>query len=442
MTAIVGILNKSAVALAADSAETLLRPGGPKIYNHAHKLFNLSNHHPVGLMLYNSAELVGLPWETIIKMYRRHLGSQAFDTLPQYADHLISYLQSLVARFDPDDVSDSAGALVISSCQALLADLKEVLNTPANQQAAPLTDAEWPVFVNGIFRQLLQNLLAQFRQQPILPTFDNYDLSAFRKDYTQTVSPLIADYFANQGLPLEASTLDAVLDAVAEYNCRKITINPWTGVVVAGFGELDLFPRLVSYRLGPVLGNQLRYAVDRDEVKISASNKGAVAPYGQIDVIHTFLSGIDPTIRQALPGAVQAALTEFTAGLAPLLPDNGGTIAEEYLAKHQGIIVQKLQESLDNVSNTEHVTKLLDALATLPKEDVAELAESLINLTYLKRRASLGEESVGGPVDVAIITKGDGFIWLKRKLYFKPELNLSYVGTVLTRGGFQPTDTP
>jgi hypothetical protein len=47
----------------------------------------------------------------------------------------------------------------------------------------------------------------------------------------------------------------------------------------------------------------------------------------------------------------------------------------------------------------------------------------LIYLTYLKRRITFAEESVGTPVDVALISKGDGLIWIKRKHYFKPELN-------------------
>ena len=32
-------------------------------------------------------------------------------------------------------------------------------------------------------------------------------------------------------------------------------------------------------------------------------------------------------------------------------------------------------------------------------------------------------ETVGGPIDVAVISKGDGFIWIKRKHYFSTELN-------------------
>jgi hypothetical protein len=65
----------------------------------------------------------------------------------------------------------------------------------------------------------------------------------------------------------------------------------------------------------------------------------------------------------------------------------------------------------------------MNAVSNLSKEDLSEMAESLIYLTYLKRRITFAEESVGGPVDVAVISKGDGFVWIKRKHYFRPELN-------------------
>ena len=54
------------------------------------------------------------------------------------------------------------------------------------------------------------------------------------------------------------------------------------------------------------------------------------------------------------------------------------------------------------------------------------MAEALVNLTSLKRRVSMEEESVGGPIDVAVISKGDGFIWIKRKHYFDPSFNRDY----------------
>ena len=62
----------------------------------------------------------------------------------------------------------------------------------------------------------------------------------------------------------------------------------------------------------------------------------------------------------------------------------------------------------------------------LPKDELAAMAESLINLTSFKRRVSMEEETVAGPIDVAVISKGDGFIWIKRKHYFQPELNQQF----------------
>lgn len=74
MTAEVAILNRSAVAIAADSAVTL-GLSGRKIYNTANKLFALSFAEPVAIMVYGAASLGSVPWETVIKEYRRELGA-------------------------------------------------------------------------------------------------------------------------------------------------------------------------------------------------------------------------------------------------------------------------------------------------------------------------------------------------------------------------------
>lgn len=51
------------------------------------------------------------------------------------------------------------------------------------------------------------------------------------------------------------------------------------------------------------------------------------------------------------------------------------------------------------------------------------MAEALVSLTAFKRRVSMDTETVGGPIDVAVISKGDGFVWIKRKHYFGADLN-------------------
>ena len=49
-------------------------------------------------------------------------------------------------------------------------------------------------------------------------------------------------------------------------------------------------------------------------------------------------------------------------------------------------------------------------------EEMAKMAENLIAVTNLQRHISSSEESVGGPIEVAIITKTGGFKWIKHNI--------------------------
>ncbi len=96
MTAEIAVLNQEAVALAADSAVT-----GPKIFTSANKIFALSKYHPVGVMVYNSAQFLGVPWETIIKTYRKGLGTKSFGTLREHAEHFLEFFDQPNSMFPP-----------------------------------------------------------------------------------------------------------------------------------------------------------------------------------------------------------------------------------------------------------------------------------------------------------------------------------------------------
>ena len=104
MTAEIAILNSQAVALAADSAVTISDGTSrvPKIYNTVNKLFTLSKHEPVGVMIYGSAELGGLPVETAVKVFRDQLGRRAFGSLKEYADSFLDFLGTSPLLFPQD----------------------------------------------------------------------------------------------------------------------------------------------------------------------------------------------------------------------------------------------------------------------------------------------------------------------------------------------------
>lgn len=73
----------------------------------------------------------------------------------------------------------------------------------------------------------------------------------------------------------------------------------------------------------------------------------------------------------------------------------------------------------------------------MPLQDVIYLTEYLVDTVIKFAKYRPGAQTVGGPIEIAVISKHEGFKWIKRKHYFNTELNnLSSTETVkLNRNG-------
>lgn len=93
--------------------------------------------------------------------------------------------------------------------------------------------------------------------------------------------------------------------------------------------------------------------------------------------------------------------------------------------------VEMFFEIVDKEHQEKHTFQIERAIQFMPFSELAEVAELFIGLTQIRRRLSFDSETVGGPIDVAVISKADGFIWVKRKFYFSKELNYAFLGKYL-----------
>lgn len=59
----------------------------------------------------------------------------------------------------------------------------------------------------------------------------------------------------------------------------------------------------------------------------------------------------------------------------------------------------------------------------MPLQDVIYLAEYLVDTAIKFAKYRPGAQTVGGPIEIAVISKHEGFKWIKRKHYFNTELN-------------------
>ena len=88
-------------------------------------------------------------------------------------------------------------------------------------------------------------------------------------------------------------------------------------------------------------------------------------------------------------------------------------------------MTDQILKQVADQAQKQYLFPIIGSVATLPIEELSLLAESMINITSLRRKVAIDSNigTVGGPIDVAIVSKSDGFIWMKRKHYFEREYN-------------------
>ncbi|AZO47097.1 MAG: hypothetical protein EOS54_04430 [Mesorhizobium sp.] len=207
-------------------------------------------------------------------------------------------------------------------------------------------------------------------------------------------------------------------------------------MVIAGFGEKELLPSLQAFRLDGILCGRIK-ALETDKFDATRENRGGVMPFAQTDMVDRFMQGIDPEYAIQLHESIKGLLYSNAVDTALALGHSKEDVeskSEAFTTATQAA-VDKFWESHQRIRRERFVSPIVDMAMSLPKDELANLAESLVSLTSLQRRVSRELETVGGAIDVAVISKGDGFVWIKRKHYFKADRNLRFVNSYFAEYG-------
>ncbi len=413
-------MNKVAVALAADSAATSQQGGKQKIYNSADKLFQLDGFSPVGIMVYGSAEYMGIPWETVIKLYRRfHHGPH--DHLHAYGEDFLKFLASpeLVTDEFIEDYFLQTTRQSLWGLHAKIAErLKASILTLASTTFAEASD--------HFCDEVLANIAGATRVENSPADI----LSQLLVRYEALLEREISNIFGADDPGVSGRT------KLKEIVCAITLVQPTkndsgiAGLVVAGFGKAELFPDIWNCHIKGLAPTRLLQFSRQPWKPVSIHNNASITPFAQDEMVHSFMTGIDPNLRQTMLQSFDILLQNLVARLATLLPTLSAPEIDAFKAQGdtaRNDLLQNLRQGLTDYSRDNHINPVVAAVAVLPKDELAVMAETLVALTSFKRRMSSAAETVGGAIDVAVISKGDGFIWIKRKHYFRPELNVRYI---------------
>ena len=141
-------------------------------------------------------------------------------------------------------------------------------------------------------------------------------------------------------------------------------------------------PKLQHIHLSGIISNSVRYAV-REQVVITEDNTATISPLAQTDVMQTFLFGINDGFINALANEIPKQIQNIFQSI-----DDG-----QFMEGKKKEVLGKLSSATPNIINQivakaqqEYLHPITQSVATLPIEELALLAESMINITSLRRK--------------------------------------------------------
>lgn len=429
MTAEICVMNTMGIALAADSAVTI--GSGRKIYNSANKLFTLSKYNPVGIMVYGNANFVRIPWESIIKVYRQNLGQKTFDKLEEYSHDFISYLKNSPFHelMCPEQEEYYVLSTISSYFEILVKDIIKSLQARVNE-VPNLTDEETLI---NLANAKVEALLKKYDETEFITNFNDEDIRYLLDKYGEHLSELIRGIFEKM---IYSEELITNLSYIGVNYLVKEFSPDRSGIVIAGFGEKEIYPSLFSHHIDGTINGKVKTVLD-DEERIGFNNAASIIPFAQSDMAQTFIRGIDPEFEQLSNGYINYIFEELPKKIVSqfenILPDEMIDNIRKNLVEEFKRINDNYNEVMNNYKQENFTRPIINVVRSLPKDELAEIAEALVNLTSFRRKVSSSPETVGGPIDVAVITKGDGMVWIKRKHYFDANINQQFAQNYLRR---------
>lgn len=422
MTAEIAILNKSAVALAADSAVTISAGGAQqKIFDSADKLFELSDQNPMGIMIYNTMDFMGTPLGVLVKDFRSKCAS--FETVRDAGMAFLAYLQK-----DGEAAPESMKA---QAFQAAIAPLFSAIKAAVNDALVEAFRAGDPPKDYSNFESLM---IREYLAPRIKLLKKAEDALFVGKDASDVdLSDIELDIF-DKLIEINFDTITrparTKLRQYVELYTRKSVFSPSrTGIVISGFGSREKFPSLIWFHTDGLICGNLKY---KEETHIDIDRSGtraAVLPFAQKEMIERFLYGLDAGIAKGVHAFCSSAVPEISKSLLDRIDfeeeESKIEIMQQAKSAEKTFLDQLNETAFEKIRQSSR-REIEDMVEFMPKPEMAKMAEALIDLTSIKRRVTRGMETVGGPVDVAVISRSEGFVWVNRKHYFSPELNTRY----------------
>ena len=413
MTSEIAVMNQRAVALAADSAVTLIDGGTVVVRNEQRKLFNLVPGQPVGVMFFGLADMMGHPWDNLIEHFQRKGPRGAPPHLGGYATAFTGMLDNLTEFFPPDRQRDDYRRLFASVLRHIFA-YASFLRESGDEAFANATDTA--LLETAIDRIWNEYQFSGGRPRRDLPCFPQGFAKKVQAHYGAFIDDLINYGFGQFALSKPAT--QHLKDIAVFCVVKDLFLEDVTGLVFAGYGKEDRYPSVVTYYVSAMVDG----IVKRSEISVDAiSNevRSKLRVFADSEVTHAFLRGIDFNLERRLYGGFHMLLhgiVDEVVGAVPNVPDS---VRSELRHRFHNDDVPRYFEAFRSMmgqyQQAAFINPVLRVLEIAAKTELAETAKSLVELNVFKKRIMAQKETVGGAIDVALISRDGGFQWYAKQ---------------------------
>lgn len=424
MTSEVVIMNKRAVALAADSAITITGFSATKTRTTAEKIFSFSNKKSIGFMIYGSADLNDVPWELIINKFCKENKDKNFDKVKNISDKFIDFIKNDNELLGLDCQDFNTKIMIRDFCINVANMINEdIVDFSINKKTLSKSD------YNNIKRNIINSNYEKFKQGKYVNGINRKFENNFHNKFKTCIDDNVNRYLKGFNL---TNNLIARIKKSAVFLFTRNIVDPSmeSGIVIVGFGDKEQYPCNVSFKTFCKFENILRYIPSTPKY-ITNSRASHLSAFAQHDMVKTFVQAINPDFMKTVNNTIKLLCKNYND---IVLDISDGKIKK---SKEQQFKNELKNIKTDMIKNTikelekhqKYKFRLptMSSISLLTKKELGELAEALIYLTAIKRKTSPELETVGGPIDVAVISKDEGFIWLNKKSYFDTELNPNWI---------------
>jgi hypothetical protein len=406
MTSQIVLMNKIGLAVASDSSLTMTRGDNRRTYASAEKIFPLDKNHKVAILHSGTVEFMEHPFEVLLTEWAKSL-QRPFASLDEYADSFCNWLSHRQDLFPEEYQSsffqDLLTEYFLDVRRAILNDLEE----------AEIDSDSWGL--ESTLAKVNQLLESDVEYLDGLADLEGLN-SKWAESRFQTVQQAIQsaiEYVFDDVPRNELSDVKYKEIAIKVLYKRIYSSDFDARLAFVGYGEKSIYPKHIWIDFQGVVGDKPRYR--RESKEVSTSMSSSLYTHAQDEAIYTFLGAYHRSffnIARNFQRESLEKLVEFITDKIKLEIDDNtresldSFIQERYLA---------IGEEFEKVSRRDFVDPFLSTLSGLPSTSLGKMAENLIELQILRQSSQAIQDTVGGPVDVAVITLDKGFEWFRHK---------------------------